>query len=228
MLGGEFANIPTLPPPDLVDDYSFRLAEGQSATVVVAGLNGQVQVKLEDDRGKVLAESDATAGGFDASIHNFVAKKEGRYFLVVTGDQSTQYSVVVTRGADFGNGPDVGTPAGQDITATMGDGTGGALGAIHGHSPATLGAGFDGIDYLHSNTPGLQPDTVAAVGEQYIVEAVNSHIHVTDKAGHTQLDEPLFQFFAPLGVRLIHVYWPTPTWSTTTSPSAGTCLAGTP
>src|SRR4029077_16982867 len=102
-------------------------------TVVVAGLNGQLQVSLEDERGKVLAESDATAGGFEASIHDFVAKKEGQYYLVVTGDQSTQYSVVVTRGADFGNGPDVGASPGQDLSATMGDGTGGALGAIHGH-----------------------------------------------------------------------------------------------
>jgi sugar lactone lactonase YvrE len=200
VLGGEFANVPPLPPPDLIDDYSFRLAEGQSATVVVTGLNGQVQVKLEDDRGKVLAQSEAGAGGFEASIHNFVAKTEGRYYLVVTGDQSTQYSLVVTRGADFGNGPTVGTPAGQDITATLGDGTGGAIGAVHGHSPANLGASFDGIDYLHSNTSVIQPDTVAAVGEQYIVEAVNSHIRITDKAGNTKLDEPLFQFFAPLGV----------------------------
>jgi hypothetical protein len=199
VLGGEFANIPPLPHPDLIDDYSFRLAEGQSATVVVTGLNGQVQVKLEDDRGKVLAQSEAGAGGFDASIHNFVAKTEGRYFLVVTGDQSTQYSLVVTHGADFGNGPNVGTPAGQDITVTLGDGTGGALGAIHGHSPANLGASFDGIDSFHSSG-GFPPDTVAAVGVQYIVEAVNSHIRVTDKAGHTQLDEPFFQFFAPLGL----------------------------
>jgi hypothetical protein len=200
VLGGEFADIPALPPPDLVDDYSFRLAEDQSATVVVTGLNGQVQVKLEDDRGKVLAESDATAGGFDASIHNFVAKKEGQYYLVVTGDQSTQHSVVVTRGADFGNDPNLGTPAGQDITATMDDGTGGAVGAIHGRSPANLGSGFDGIDASHSGGATYPPDTVAAVSEQYIVEAVNSQIRVTDKAGNTKLDESFFQFFAPLGL----------------------------
>jgi hypothetical protein len=198
VLGGKFASIPALPPPDLVDDYSFRLAEGQSATVVVAGLNGQVQVKLEDDRGKVLAESDVTSHGFEASIHDFVAKTEGRYFLVVTGDQSTQYSVVVTRGADFGNGPTVGTSAGQDITATLGEEMGGAIGAIHGHSPANLGASFDGIESLHSVGAPYPPDTVAAVGEQQIVEAVNSQIRITDKAGHTQFDEPLSQFFAPL------------------------------
>jgi streptogramin lyase len=199
VLGGEFPDIPALPPPDLVDDYSFRLEDGQSATVVVSGLNGQVQVKLEDDRGKILAQSDATASGFDASIHDFVAKKEGQYYLVVTGDQSTQYSLVITRGADFGNGPNIRTPVGQDINATMGDGTGGAIGAIHGHSPANLGAGFDGIDYLGSSG-GIPPDTVAAVGEQYIVEAVNSQIRITDKAGNTELDEPLFQFFSPLGL----------------------------
>jgi hypothetical protein len=200
VLGGEFANIPALLPPDPVDDYSFRLAQGQSATVVVAGLNGQVQVKLEDERGKVLAKSDATSLGFEASIHDFVAKKEGRYYLVVTGDQSTQYSVVVTRGADFGNGPDVGTPGGQDITATLDDGTGGALGAIHSHSPANLGASFEGIESLHSIGAPYPPDTVAAVGEQYIVEAVNSEIRVTDKAGNTQFDEPFTQFFASLGL----------------------------
>src|SRR5262249_39577396 len=95
--------------------------------------------------------------------------------------------------------PNVETPAGQDITATMGDGMGGALGAILGHSPAHLGAGFDGIDYLNSGG-AFAPDTVAAVRDQQIVEAGDSHLRVTDKAGHTQLDEPLFQFFAPLGV----------------------------
>src|SRR5262249_44678096 len=148
------------------------------ATVVVAGLNGQVQVKLEDDRGKVLAESDATSLGFDASIHDFLAKKEGRYYLVVTGDQSTQYSLVVSRGADVGNAPNIGTRAGQDITAMLGNGTGGALGAIHGHSPANLGASFDGIESLHSIGAPYPPDTVAAVGEQQIVEAVNSQIRI--------------------------------------------------
>src|SRR5262249_52625108 len=152
------------------------------------------------DRGKVLAQSESGAGGFEASIHNFVAKKEGRYFLVVTGDQSTQYSVVVTRGADFGNSPDVSTSPGQDITGTLGDETGGALGAIHGHSPANLGASFDGIDYSTSSANTIPPDTVAAVGEQQIVEAVNSYIRVMDKAGQTELEEPLFEFFAPLGV----------------------------
>src|SRR5205823_3276627 len=120
---------------------------------------------------------------------NFVAKTEGRYDLVVTGDQSTRYSLVVTRGADFGNGPTVGTPAAQDLTATLGDETGGAIGAIHGHSPANLGASFDGIDSLRVG--GIHPpDTAAAVGEQYIVEAVNSQLRVTDKAGNTQSDEP--------------------------------------
>src|SRR5262249_29955997 len=126
VLGGEFTNIPPLPQtqPDLVDDYSFRLGEGESATVGGTGLDGPVQVKREDDSGKVLAEGDATASGLEASVHNFVAKKEGRYYLVVTGDQGTPYSLIVTRGADFGNGPTVGTPAGQDITAKLGDETG--------------------------------------------------------------------------------------------------------
>src|SRR5262249_61635010 len=117
---------------------------------VVTGLDGPVHVKLEDDSGKVLAEGDATASGLEASVHNFVAKKEGRYYLVVTGDQGTPYSLIVTRGADFGNGPTVGTPAGQDITAKLGDETGGAIGAIHGHRPASLGTGFDRIGYLPS------------------------------------------------------------------------------
>src|SRR5262249_52301799 len=103
VLGGEFANIPALPAPDLTDAYSFGLAVGQSATVVVTGLNGHVQVQLEDASGKVLAQSKAGTGQFDGSIRDFVAQRQGRYYLVVTGDQSTQYSLVVTRGADFGN-----------------------------------------------------------------------------------------------------------------------------
>src|SRR5262249_13324141 len=149
VLGGEFANTPALPKPDLVDHYSFRLDAGQSVTAVATGLNGQVQVTLLDAAGHVLAQSTPGASGFDGSIHNFVAPKAGQYYLMVTGDQSTKYSLVVTRGGDFGNGPGVGTPAGQDIAATLGDGTGGALGAIHSQSPAQLTASFEGMDYLH-------------------------------------------------------------------------------
>jgi hypothetical protein len=192
VLGGEFANIPPLPAPDLVDTYSFGLAAGQSATVVVTGLNGHVQMQLEDASGKVLAQSKA-GGEFDGSIRDFVAKQQGRYYLVVTGDQSTQYSLVVTRGADFGNKPSVNKPAAQDITS-------GALGAIHGHSPAKIITSYDGIDSNSSSCGCLPPDTVAAVGGQFVVEAVNVQLRVTDKAGNVKLDEPFTDFFAPLGV----------------------------
>lgn len=54
---------------------------------------------------------------------------------------------------------------------------------------------YDGIDFLDSGG-WLPPDTNAAVGTNFVVETVNKHIRVFDKAsGSILLDEPLESFF---------------------------------
>ena len=55
---------------------------------------------------------------------------------------------------------------------------------------------YDGVDFLSSNCGCLPPDTNAAVGNNFVVEAVNVQIRIFDKlTGAVLLDEPLSTFF---------------------------------
>ena len=59
-----------------------------------------------------------------------------------------------------------------------------------------IGQSYDGIDFLGSNCNCLPPDTNAAVGDNYVVEAVNVQLRVFDKTtGAVLLDEPLSTLF---------------------------------
>ena len=59
-----------------------------------------------------------------------------------------------------------------------------------------IGQSYDGIDFLGSNCFCLPPDTNAAVGDNYVVEAVNVQLRVFDKTtGTVLLDEPLSTLF---------------------------------
>lgn len=64
-----------------------------------------------------------------------------------------------------------------------------------------IGQSYDGIDFNGSNCFCLPPDTNAAVGDNYVVEAVNVQMRVFDKStGAVLLDEPLSTLFgAPTG-----------------------------
>jgi hypothetical protein len=58
------------------------------------------------------------------------------------------------------------------------------------------GQAFEGIDFLGSSCGCLPPDTDAAVGNNYVVEAVNVQLRVFDKTtGNILLDEPLATLF---------------------------------
>jgi hypothetical protein len=67
--------------------------------------------------------------------------------------------------------------------------------------PVQTSLTFEGIDFIGSSCGCLPPDTVAAVGNNYVVEAVNVQIRVYDKTtGAILLDQPLSTFFgAPSG-----------------------------
>ncbi len=89
--------------PDAVDNYSFELSSGQNATIAVTSLNGEpVQVALLDRAGKTLAlgATDA-ADNVSSHISNFFATSTGTYYLQVSSEANVQYSLVVTRNADF-------------------------------------------------------------------------------------------------------------------------------
>ena len=69
---------------------------------MVESLNGQAaQISIVDGNGNVLATGVSGATNVSQSIEDFVAPSTGTYYVEITGDPGLQYSVVVTRGADF-------------------------------------------------------------------------------------------------------------------------------
>ena len=59
-----------------------------------------------------------------------------------------------------------------------------------------IGQSYEGIDSLHSDCSCLPPDTNVAVGNDFVVETVNFHIRVFDKAtGSIVSDQSLASFF---------------------------------
>jgi len=68
-----------------------------------------------------------------------------------------------------------------------------ALDAIHS---AKIGQSYDGIDFLGSSSFVLPPDFNAAVGNDFVVETVNTQIHTFNKTtGGILLAESLATFF---------------------------------
>ena len=117
---------PTPPAQDAQDYYSFDLTGGQTATAVVESLNGlAAQISIVDGNGNVLATGVSGATNVSQSIENFVAPSTGTYYLEITGDPNLQYSVAVTRGADFTLQPHNSYTTAQNIA-----GTGGVLGYL--------------------------------------------------------------------------------------------------
>ena len=117
-----------LPPQDTQDYYSFTLSPGQDATIVGTSLNStNIQVTLlASDGVTVLATGVGGSTNVTSSIQNFVdSGSGGTYYVEITGDQGSQYSLVVTKGSDFSIQPHNTYNTAQDIT-----GVGGVLGAI--------------------------------------------------------------------------------------------------
>ena len=123
---GDVPNEAPLPPPDNQDFYSFDLTKGQTATAVVESLNGAAaQISIVDGNGNVLATGVSGATNVSQAIENFVAPATGTFYVEITGDAGLQYSVAVTRGADFTLQPHNSLSTAQNIT-----GTGGVLGYL--------------------------------------------------------------------------------------------------
>jgi methionine-rich copper-binding protein CopC len=180
---------------DSQDYYSFNLAAGQSTTVVVRSLNGKnVQITLQDATGKVLASGVGGSTNVTQSIQNFVASAAGTYYVEVTGDAGVAYSLTITRSANFDIEAHNTYFQAQPLT-----GTNGALGAIDPGGTLKVGTSIEGIDFNTSNCGCLPPDTNAAVGPNYVGEAVNLDMRFWDKTGKEVLDEPLNTLFAPVG-----------------------------
>ncbi len=146
---------------------------------------------LGPDGGPLAQGIAGVATNVSEIISNFVATTTGTYYLKVTGEPSAEYSLTVTRDAAFDTEPNDTQDTAQPLAGNRA-----ALGAIVNAAVATLGTSFEGIDFNGSNCGCLPPDTNAAVGNDYVVETVNTQIRVFDKTtGDVLFDEPLSSFF---------------------------------
>ena len=98
---------PSLPWPDPADVYRFFLNKGDTATLVANNLTaGQLQLQLENGSGQTLALGGSDANNVSQYIDGFVAPSSDYYYASVTGSSNVQYSLVVTRNAEFNLEPD--------------------------------------------------------------------------------------------------------------------------
>lgn len=97
--------------PDPTDLYRFDLEAGESTTIVAEGLSGSVaQLELLDGAGNLLADGVESENA-DQRIANFVTSGAGTFFVrVTTGGPDTDYSLVVTKNADFETEGTLGEP----------------------------------------------------------------------------------------------------------------------
>ena len=102
-----------------------------------------------DSKGNILVSGVGGSTNVSQSIQNYVASTGGKYYLEVTGDQGLQYSLTVTRGANF----DI-EPHGTYYQAQPLTGTNGAAGALDPGGNLTVGKNYEGIDF---NAPDGQP-----------------------------------------------------------------------
>ncbi|MBN2294566.1 MAG: pre-peptidase C-terminal domain-containing protein [Pirellulales bacterium] len=81
------------------DFYSFSLAAQQTASIALnSNGSGKMTFELIDSAGNLLSIS-AESENADAAIHGFTTSTAGTYYLRVIGE--SEYSMVVTRGAEF-------------------------------------------------------------------------------------------------------------------------------
>ncbi len=144
--------------------YAFTLFAGQTVSVAAAGQNGtSVTVGLVNTNRVRVASGTAPGNGstVDSAINNFVAPTNGTYYATVTGTSGSDYSVVVTAGADFGLETNGTFDTAQNIT-----GTGGVLSKVLADPAAptenwysvnvTAGTEIDLRAYLLGDAAGAQ------------------------------------------------------------------------
>ncbi|GAB5402359.1 MAG: hypothetical protein Aurels2KO_05900 [Aureliella sp.] len=185
--GGSWATV-QLSYPVADDFYSFSLGGGQSATIVVTG-DGNPDVQLFDSTETLVAAGRSSAA-LDQVINNFTAPVDAGaadYVIKVAGEGD--YSVTVTRGADFDTETNNTFETAQDPTAALGfiDATADAVTSVKTDFPA--------IDSLDSFCGCEPPDTHAAAGPDHIVEVVNTSIAVFDKSGNVLAAPQAFTTF---------------------------------
>ncbi len=129
----------------LADYYRFTLSAGQSATVALTGLGGgNADLALLGPDGTTLALGHAGPSNVDEILSNFIATTTGTYYLRVTGDQGAEYSVVVTRNADFDTEGNNDIASAKELIAPEVGGRRWVLGAVEPVASGLFTTGNDG------------------------------------------------------------------------------------
>lgn len=103
--------------------YAFTVFAGQTVSIAAAGQGAAtVSVSLLNSKGTKVASGTVPGNGstVNSAIDNFMAATDGEYYAAVTGTSGSDYSVVVTAGADFGLETNGTFDTAQDITGTGG------------------------------------------------------------------------------------------------------------
>lgn len=91
------------------DHYSIPLQEGELATIILAGQAvSPLTLELLDNAGRLLAIAEADAGTGRLRISDFVVPESSRYTARIGGIEG-EYTLLVTRGAQFDREGDNGT-----------------------------------------------------------------------------------------------------------------------
>ncbi len=115
------------------DYYAISLAKGESVTTALTALTyGELTLSLEDASGTVLAVGRGGVPNLSQVIENFMATKKGTYYLRINSGyyEATDYSLVVTRNADFDTEANDSFSEAQDLIASEVDGRRWVMGAI--------------------------------------------------------------------------------------------------
>lgn len=175
------------------DFFSFAVPNGQVASLALgASVEGAV-LEVYDATGTTLLARGIAAENVAQSINGFVGATS--YLAKVTANTApagSEYTLVVTLGADFENEANPSFDMSQSSSTTLGHVT------TQDFSGTTLLTEFAGMDF-NSTTCGCQPpDTHAAVGPDHIVEAVNTAITFYTKDGTSVFGPVEFEnFFTP-------------------------------
>ncbi len=181
------------------DFFSFTLADGERVSLALGAADEGARLDLFDATGNVLLARGVTAQNVTQSITGFVdGTSDGlatAYLAKITRNAAAvgaEYTLVVTRGADFEAEGNPSFEMAQRSDATLGNVT------TLDFSGTTLLTEFTGMD-SNSTLCGCQPpDTHAAVGPDHIVEAVNTAFTFYTKDGTSVFGPVEFEdFFTP-------------------------------
>jgi hypothetical protein len=169
-----------LPEGDFADFYSFRLERGNSASIALENVSGfGAALEIQD------AAGNAVALGDNGRVDQFVASKNGTYYVKVSGS-GVQYNLLVTRNADFDQGNNYSLDSAQDLLGTSTNG-------VQTSGERTVLGNLDswaGDHYRLSVAPGQTIDGVVripAAGNGAFVNLLDPAVRIYDPAGNVVL-----------------------------------------